>query len=134
MKSSNKTCSIYAIQCIKNHRIFVGAAQDVTCSTYLHFRALRNGEKLRRAPEGHMEETTWQKDFNRYGPEGFCIFEIESGVPAEARKERVSHYISKYRSDEMAFGYNARNPRTKTSNEILHQEPIPAFELSHDGE
>ena len=89
---------IFAIQCKKNKKMFVGStSRNLTGAITSIFSALRD-------KKGYCDEM--QADFHQYTKKGFEIFILEEDVSKDDAKQRVNHYIRKYKSIEK--GYNKK--------------------------
>lgn len=115
--------SIYAIQCNKNGKVYIGGTRNLTQRVDTHFRELKANRKYATSEEGKEAYSDWQNDFNRYGESAFTAYLLEDGVPDSEWRARELEWISRYRATDRRFGYNVYGDQ-KTFNHV----PIVAGE------
>lgn len=126
-RSNDKPKTIYAIQCTKNNKAYIGCCVDAETRVRQHFRELAGNQKTMRISKGKRSNTPWQEDYNKHGLDSFKVFIIRRNVPAlEAEKTELS-YILKYRSNESKYGYNIK-PSSRLFPEMIEGEPESVFD------
>ena len=106
--------TIYAFQCEKNDKVYVGCTQDFESRIRMHFTQLKRGEKtrcLKSGRYGRRGKSEWQNDYDKYGKDSFKVYILEDDVPPEKALERECYWISYYDSANPKYGYNIRTGR-----------------------
>jgi len=92
-----KLYTIYAIQCVDNKKIYIGATiQNLKSRLQTHLSLLRHKK--------HSNKLL-QEDFNKYGESQFKFYELETEVPY-INKDREKFYMDKYKTYMIENGYN----------------------------
>lgn len=92
----SKEPGIYRIFCKSTGKNYIGQSKNVRARILDHFNRLRNGSD---------DSSLLQKDYDLYGEENFmperlCFCSVEE------LNDMEKLYISKYKSNDRAFGYN----------------------------
>jgi len=108
-RPKKKPCIIYAFQCAKNHKVYIGCTENFDVRIKEHFRELRGGHKRRYGgpwkPEG-APPSDWQSDYDRYGKDAFKVYILERDVPPEKAYSREDYWIDYYNAKDPDYGYN----------------------------
>ena len=90
------SCGIYKICNIKNNKIYIGSSTNLNSRKYKHFWMLDNNI--------HDNEYL-QHSYNKHGKESFQFIVVESCSPDDLIIKE-NFYITKYKSNNLSFGYN----------------------------
>lgn len=96
-KKRTRPCTVYAIQCTKNQKIYVGCTENFKQRIRRHFYDLGRDEK---------RATAWQEDYRRYGMDAFHVFVLEADIDPEKASQVEHYWINFYDSTDPRFGYN----------------------------
>lgn len=104
-RAKTAPCIVYAIQCTKNKKVYVGLTQRFEERIKAHFSELEHEKKTlyfnnRRVP------SRWQKDYNEYGKAAFRVYILEENIQPELANSREKYWIKYYDSTDWRFGYN----------------------------
>lgn len=92
----NKSCGIYIIECLLNHKKYIGASIDIHARWYYHI------ERLRKNKHGNV---FLQRSWNKYGEKNF-IFYIFEKCEKEDLDNKEIEAIKSFTSNNCSFGYN----------------------------
>ena len=97
---SERTYKIYAIQCVKNLKMYIGCTRQTVEQRVLnHFYDLKSGKHTNKA---------MLKDYKEYGEENFKVYELESNlIHKDIIKEK--EYMLKYKTYDSNYGYNKQD-------------------------
>lgn len=104
---------IYAIQCKKNGRVYIGRTYRLKSRISEHFLSLRRGCKGNGSKRYGANQANFQKDFDIYGEDAFKVSVLEENVPPELCQAVEMKWISRYNSTDPRYGYNIRNENIK---------------------
>lgn len=106
--------TIYAIQCRKTDRVYIGRTYRFEARIREHFYELRKGQKTYySADKTERTASRFQKDYIKYGEDSFDIFILEENVPPDLCKEREAFWIAEYNSANPVYGYNKLDEQDK---------------------
>ena len=120
-----KTCSIYAIRCDVNVKVFIGYSHDPERRAADCIISLNS---TRCYAPGRPE---FSEDFRKYGLEHFDLHILESDIPDGHVRSREAHWINEYKADDPEHGYN--KPKQKPRMEFKRAEGLPPKPRQRDG-
>ena len=89
------TC--YAIQCVKNNKVYVGITSNLEYRLEQHFSALSLGNHISKR---------FQHDFDKHGVKSFLAYILEEDIAHKERMEKEADYIMDYQAYLEDSGYN----------------------------
>ena len=123
--TGTKPCSIYAIRCDVNGKMYIGQSSNPERRAEIHFTSLRSKQSYScGSPE-------FQEDFRKYGPEHFKLYILEENVPIGKRREREAHWIKEYQTTDPQHGYNRCAMTTKPK--VTRASGLPPKPGQRDG-
>lgn len=107
--ASARVCGVYLINCLGNHKVYVGSSTSIKGRFASHLSMLRRGVHGNR----HM-----QRAFAKYGEGSFVLHPIEACAPCD-RVAREQAWIDYYKAHDPRFGMN-NSPTATTSEGFKH--------------
>lgn len=89
-------CGIYKITNTKNNKVYIGSSINLESRKYKHFWLLDRNQH---------DNPYLQASYNKHGKEMF-VFEILEICEIKNLIDLENHYINKYSSNKMKYGYN----------------------------
>lgn len=133
MRKTDGTYTVYAIRCKENGRVYVGCTSNVDSRIRSHFSELARGEKTECVGPSKREASQWQQDYNQYGKDAFELYILESGIPAEMKREREDYFARLYKATDRRFGYCLRPPIIRRQ-ELHYEVGLPPLPYLNGGE
>ena len=121
---SGVKCSIYAIRCKANGRVYIGRTKNVQNRVRQHFSELRNRKK-RQSIKCVWQSSNFQKDYDEFGAEYFEVYVLEENLQYDESKDREQHWIDEYRSTDPIYGYNRITCNKKTDAPTEFKRGLP---------
>ncbi len=106
-------CTIYAIRCSANGKVYIGRTYRFNKRIKEHFYDLRQAKKRKTVKKGVRTSTHFQEDYNRYGESAFEVYILQENVDPEKSKEAEAFWIGEYKSTNPDFGYNVFDERMR---------------------
>ena len=106
---SNRKFTVYAIQCTKNGKLYVGCSCSFDTRIKTHFAELADGRKDYCDGRNSRVKSSWQIDYDNYGRDAFKVYILEDGVSYNDKSERENYWIEYYGSFKPEYGYNIKH-------------------------